>query len=95
MNSLSDLLSNRAVLVAAWALARALLSWAAPSIPPQIIAAVDSLAAAVIASIAVSDVKRNADMLRAMAEADANPGKEIEYNGMLISRSEDDEGGAG
>lgn len=56
---LSELLSNRAVLVAAWALLRALLSWAAPSIPPTVVAAVDSLAAAVIASFAVAHVRSN------------------------------------
>ena len=54
-----QLLTNKSVLVAAWALIRALISWAAPSVPPTVIAAIDSLAAAVIAALAVADVRNS------------------------------------
>lgn len=57
MDIIIKLFSNKSVLVAAWALVRALLSWAAPSVPPGVIAAIDSFAAAIIAVVAVNDVK--------------------------------------
>lgn len=65
MDIIAKLLASKSVLVAAWALARAIISWAAPSIPPEVVAGIDSLAAAIIAAIAVNDVKNTVAAARA------------------------------
>lgn len=76
METFIRLLSSRSVLVAAWALIRALISWAAPSVPPPVVAAIDSLAAAIIAAVAVADV-RNAVVEARSSDVKPEPGDDV------------------
>ena len=57
METLNQRLTNKGVLVAFWALARAMITAFAPTIQQPVLLAADALAAAVIAVVAVSDAR--------------------------------------
>ena len=57
MDTVRQLLQTRIVLIALWAFLRALISWLAPNIPQPVLASADSLVAAVIAVVAISDAR--------------------------------------
>lgn len=57
MDTIKQLFSNRAVLIALWAFVRALITAFAPNIPQTVMVSADSLVAVVITVIAVSDAR--------------------------------------
>lgn len=70
MDTLKELFTNRGVLVAFWALARAVISAFFPTTPQPILIAADALAAAVIAVIAVSDARGRVNQANARKLSD-------------------------
>ena len=57
MDTIKQLFSNRAVLIALWAFIRALISAFLPNIPQTVMVSADSLVAVVITVVAVSDAR--------------------------------------
>ena len=57
MDTIKQLLTHRAVLIALWAFIRALITAFAPNIPQGVLVSADSLVAVVITVVAVSDAR--------------------------------------
>lgn len=70
MQTLQILISSKAFLVAVWALAAAILTWAAPDMPREIRGAIDALVAVIITTVAVNDSHQTSKAINESIETD-------------------------